>query len=421
MNDSSRVAELAPDFSRPKRGDHDAVTAQHPALEAALTRAGAVRVGSIDLLRGLVIILMVLDHMRDYVHAQAFAFDPTDLTQTTPLLFATRWITHLCAPTFVFLSGVSIFLQQANGKDPRKLTRFLLTRGLWLIALELTVVAFGFDWTLPFVFLQVIWAIGAGMLLMAAAVRLPRGAVLALGTLIVVGHPLLAGIDAADLGTWSLLWRLAMEPGPVDLVPGGLLLYPAIPWFGVMCLGYGLGFVFAPEPERRRRNLLVLGLGALAAFIVLRATSGFGDPSPWQAQDGATATALAFLNVTKYPPSLLYVLATLGIAMLLSLSIERLAMPVQRILLTFGRTPLFTYMLHIYVVHSLALAMGVLAGLPAAHYIGFISNAQDHVGAGFALPAVYAAWLAALLLMYPVCAWFAEVKRRRRDWWLSYL
>lgn len=422
MSDCSRTATLAPGFTGRERDGNDAAAPEHAALESAPTRSGASRIGSIDLLRGLVIILMVLDHVRDYVHAQAFAFDPTDLAQTTPALFATRWITHLCAPTFVFLAGVSIFLQRANGKDPGKLTRFLLTRGLWLIVLELTVIAFGFNWKLPFVFLQVIWAIGAGMLLMAAVAHLPRAVVLALGALIVIGHPLLAGIDAADLGAWSLLWRLGMEPGPVDAVRGGLLLYPVIPWFGVMCLGYGLGFLFAQEPRRRRRNVLFLGLGAIAAFIVLRAATGFGDPSPWQAQHGdAATTALAFINVTKYPPSLLYVLATLGVAMLLLLVIERLAVPAQRVVLTFGRTPLFTYVLHIYVVHALGLAMGVLAGLPPTHYVDFIGDSGRNASAGFGLFAVYAAWLASLLVLYPVCAWFAAVKRRRRDWWLSYL
>ncbi|MBM0107197.1 DUF1624 domain-containing protein [Steroidobacter sp. S1-65] len=414
--DPSAQASVAPEFVSPRDA---ALTRTH---HAALTRAGALRLDAIDLLRGLVIVLMVLDHVRDYVHEPAFVFSPTDLTQTSPILFMTRWITHLCAPTFVFLAGVSIFMQRANGKAPADLSTFLLTRGLWLIVLEFSLIGFGFNWGPPLAFMQVIWAIGASMILMAAVVRLPAHAVLALGVAIVVGHQWLASlVDAAQLGMWTQAWFMTMQPGPT-LFLRGFIPYPVIPWFGVMCLGYGLGFIFRQAPGPRRRSVLTLALGFLAAFIALRAINGYGDPAPWSVQSSAIMTVLSFINVSKYPPSLMYVLVTLGVSMLLFLALERVAGPLRNVLLAFGRTPLFTYVLHIYVAHSVALIIGVLGGLPAFWYFDFLSRFSGATrGYGYTLPVVYLTWVAVLLMLYPLSSWFARVKRERRDWWLSYL
>ena len=277
MDHSGQAWAVAPEFV-----GRDAESASIGCKEIALTRAGALRLDAIDLLRGLVIALMVLDHVRDFLHATAFAFDPTDLRQTNPLLFMTRWVTHLCAPTFVFLSGVSIFMQRANGKP--ELSKFLLTRGLWLIVLEFTVVSFGINWGPPLAFLQVIWAIGASMVLMAAVVRLPAKAVLALGAAIVIGHQWVASfVNPAELGAWATPWFLTMQPGPAVFMRG-FIPYPVIPWFGIMCVGYGLGFIFRQEPDERRRNVLALALSLLAAFVVLRAINGYGNPVPWAVQ-----------------------------------------------------------------------------------------------------------------------------------------
>ena len=417
MDPSGQASAIAPEFLRRQ---NDSVI--HPVAETALTRAGALRLDAIDLLRGFVIVLMVLDHARDFLHAKAFVFSATDLTQTTPLLFMTRWITHLCAPTFVFLAGVSIFLQRANGKSPAELSKFLLTRGLWLILLELTVVSFGFNWGPPLAFMQVIWAIGASMVLMAAVVRLPAAGILALGAAILILQPLIAGqVDARSLGGWAIPWFLTMQPGPT-LFMRGFIPYPAIPWFGIMCVGYGLGFIFRQEPEQRRRSVLALALSLLAAFVVLRAINGYGDPAPWAVQSSAVMTVLSFINVSKYPPSLMYALLTLGTSMLLFLVLDRLAAPLQKFLLAFGRTSLFTYLLHVYLVHGMALLVGVIAGIPAGYYFDFLGKIEGgNGGQGFGLAAVYAAWFAVLLLLYPFSAWFAAVKRRRRDRWLSYL
>lgn len=417
MDQSAQAPAAVPEFVS-SRNEAASTDINH----AALTRTGALRLDAIDLLRGLVIVLMVLDHVRDYVHAPAFVFNPTDLTQTHPILFMTRWITHLCAPTFVFLAGVSIFMQRANGKSPAELSSFLLTRGLWLIVLEFTIIGFGFNWGPPLAFMQVIWAIGASMVLMALLVRLPVNAVLALGVLIVVAQQAVASmVDAQQLGEWTQAWFLTMQPGPT-LFLRGFIPYPVIPWFGVMCLGYGLGFIFRQPSDQRRRSVLALALSLLAAFVVLRAINGYGDPAPWSVQSSSIMTVLSFINVSKYPPSLMYVLVTLGVSMLLFLALEKLTGPLQKFLLAFGRTPLFTYVLHIYFAHSLALLLGVLGGKPAGYYFDFLSQFGGLIeGYGYTLPVVYLAWLAVLLMLYPLSSWFARVKRERRDWWLSYL
>lgn len=417
MDERALASVVSPEFV----GVRDASTTT-AGNEVALTRAGALRLDAIDLLRGLVIVLMVLDHVRDYVHAPALVFNPTDLTQTHPLLFMTRWITHLCAPTFVFLAGVSIFMQRANGKAPSTLGRFLLTRGVWLILLEFTIINFGFNWGPPLAFGQVIWAIGASMVLMSLAVRLPAMAVLGLGAAIVVGHQFVASsIDTAQLGSWTQAWFFTMQPGPTTFVRG-FIPYPVIPWFGVMCLGYGLGFVFRQDAQQRRRSVLQLALSFLVAFVVLRAINGYGDPAPWSVQSSAVMTLLSFINVSKYPPSLMYVLVTLGVSMLLFLAVDKLVGRLRASLLAFGRTSLFTYVLHIYLAHGVALLIGVLGGLSATYYFDFLPRyAGGAAGQGYDLPIVYATWLAVLLMLYPVSSWFARVKRERRDWWLSYL
>jgi uncharacterized membrane protein len=412
MDQSNHIAAVAPEL----------VAGTPPASVASkqigLTRAGALRLDAIDSLRGLVIVLMVLDHVRDFMHAPAFLFSPTDLTQTTPLLFMTRWVTHLCAPTFVFLSGVSIFMQRCNGKGPNELGKFLLTRGLWLIFLEFTIIGFGFNMGPPLAFMQVIWAIGASMVLMAAVVRLPVNAVLALGAFIAIFHPTYSA--ALKPAATTAGWFMTMQPGPAVFMRG-FVPYPLIPWFGIMCLGYGLGFLFRQPTEQRRRSVLALALSLLAAFVVLRGINGYGDPAPWAVQSSVVMTVLSFINVSKYPPSLMYVLVTLGTSMLLLLALEKLTGPLQKMLLAFGRTPLFTYLLHIYFAHVLAIIVGVLGGIPLSYYLDFLLKPQSGGSQGFGLAVVYAAWLAVVLMLYPLASWFAHVKGERRDWWLSYI
>lgn len=389
-----------------------------------LTRSGAVRLDAIDMLRGLVIAIMVLDHVRDFFHIDAARFDPTDPLKTTPLLFATRWITHLCAPTFVFLAGVSILFQKMNGKSPAELSRFLLLRGAWLLLLEATVISFGFNFGEPFFFLQVIWAIGSSMVCMALIARLPAPAVLAIGVGILLLYPFVVPLTAGATGALAIVRILTLAPG---VVPGAPILayYAMIPWLGVMCLGFGLGPIYRLPTAARTRRLLPIAIGLLAAFFVLRGFDGYGDPAPWVQEPTGTRTLLSFFNVSKYPPSPDYVCATLGISMLLFLALGWLRGPVARVLLNFGRTPLFTYVCHIYIAHGLMLLVALAAGFPAGTAFNVVGKELQGAGAptgwGYTLPVVYGVWALVVALLIPLSNWFAAVKRRRRDWWLSYL
>lgn len=400
----------------------------------------AARLSEIDMLRGLVIVLMALDHTRDYFHAGGFRINPLDPETTTPLLYATRWITHLCAPTFIFLAGLSAFLQARKGRAGAALSRFLLTRGLWLISLEVTVLSFGWSFGFPYpLFLQVIWAIGWSMIALAALVLLPRAAVLAIGLAIVFGHNLLDPITPQQFGGASLLWTFLHEGGPIfaGQQPIGLAAYPILPWIGVMAVGYGAGPLFVEPAAQRERKLLMIGAGMLAMFLVLRFTGFYGEPAVAGATgnygaaggsrsfDTAGAQAMAFFNVQKYPPSLLFLLATLGISALLLPLLARLKGPPASVLLAFGAVPFFFYALHIYLVHLLAMAANAAFGRDIEGFFNFLINAftapQKLDGLGFGLPGVYLGWLAVLVILYPACRWFASVKRRRKDWWLSYL
>lgn len=389
------------------------------ATDTPLSANAGARLDFIDALRGLVIVLMVLDHTRDFVHLTGMSGNPLDPKTTTPALYATRWITHLCAPTFVFLSGVSIYLQSMKGKTGWPLSRFLLTRGLWLIFLELTVVNFGFDFA-PGVFLQVIWAIGFSMILMAGMVWLPRLAVLATGVLIVAGHNLLDGIQAQALGDWSLVWTLMMQPG---LVPGGFAPYPALPWFGVMCLGYGLGSVYLLPAAERTRTLAVSAVAAIVLFFALRLPNLYGNGSLWSVPANPDLTWMAIMDVTKYPPSLHYVLITLGISTLIGLGLQWAPKIVMTPLLAFGRTPLLTYLLHVYVAHGLGLIIGIAMGFPAEHFFGHLSDPSRLIkdGWGLSLWQTYLVWLVALAILYPISSAYAKHRAAHKAWWHSYL
>jgi uncharacterized membrane protein len=383
---------------------------------------------SLDLLRGLVIVFMVLDHVRDFLHAAHF--DPLDPAHTTALLYATRWITHFCAPTFVFLAGTSAWLQRARGRDTRALSLLLLTRGLWLVLLELTVLGFGWSFAIPYLlFLQVIWAIGCSMVALAACVWLPRTAVLALGVLIVVAHDLLDPISPEQLGPYAKLWMALHVQGvwSHDGAPYALLAYPVLPWFGVMLLGYGMGPVFLMPARPRDRLLVTLGIAMIAAFLLLRYFNLYGDPQPWAAQVTLGKSLMAFLRVEKYPPSLFYVCATLGPVLALVPLLERWRGGAARCFMVFGSVPLFAYVVHVYLVHAGSIVLRVLTGQTLAGQFdtlrveitqpaGMLLSAS-----GYSLVVVYAAWIGVVLALYPLCRWFAGVKRRRRDWWLSYL
>jgi uncharacterized membrane protein len=391
----------------------------------------AYRLTSIDLLRGLVIVIMALDHVRDFFQAGR-TMDFMDDPDVSPLLYFTRWITHFCAPVFVFLAGTSAGLMVAR-KSRNELGALLLTRGLWLIFIEWFVIATA--WTFApfgsetfggktFVLLQVIWAIGASMVVLAACQFLGREICLALGLVIVLGHNALDyGWPAPESyapGTaplWiSLHARMSETVGPF-LVS---FAYPVIPWIGVMLCGFGASLLFEKPAAQRDRLLLRCGFGLILAFFVLRTFDVYGDPNHWQAQPaGALSTVFDFFNTTKYPPSLLYLLMTLGPAAIVCASAERWTGWLSDTLVMLGRVPFAFYVAHLFLIHALSIPLGVLQGFPAADFltVGFFYPK----GYGLSLVGVYVVWALVLVLLYPFCRWVADVKSRKRSWWLSYV
>lgn len=394
------------------------------------TPARAARLDGIDLVRGLVVALMVLDHVREYWSDTALAFDPTDLSRTTAAIFLTRWITHLCAPTFVFLAGTSVRLQWARtGDDPvarAAVRRFNVTRGLWLCALELTVVMLGFNFGAPFLFFQVIFAIGLGLVLLAPLLAAPTGALVAVGALALVAGNLLVGPVAALSGALppalAIPLRVLFVPGPLPGV-AGLAIYPVVAWWGIMVLGYAAGTLFLRAPAERRRLLLGLGGALLAAFVVLR-LANVGDGDRWAAQASAGFTLLSFIDVSKYPPSPLYALVTLGITIplcaLLEGTRERVVSPVLR---AFGRTPMFTYVAHVYLVHGSAMLAGVLMGFPAAAFTNFFTNIPRLVELrwGVGLGWIWLIWLVTCALLWPLARWYDARRTTRPSPWMRYV
>jgi uncharacterized membrane protein len=391
------------------------------AQAAAAARSATDRLVSIDVLRGLIMVIMAIDHTRDFLHLGSHGLDPTDPLGSNPALFATRWVTHLCAPTFMLLAGLSAWLRQARGDSRGEVARYLITRGLWLIALDATVMSFGLGFGSGPVFLTVLWAIGGSMLLLAAFLWLPPPAVLATGLVIIAGHNLLDGLDPQRLGDFAAAYgALLGRPGSFDLgVLQGRIAYSIVPWFGVMALGYGLGPLFrkgAPSPSR---TLALAGFAMAIAFVALRGLDAYGDPVHWTAKTSAARTAMAFLQVTKYPPSLEFVLVTVGPVLLLLAGLERVHGPVARVLQTFGQVPLFFYVAHFYLIHLATVVVGLAQGLPLAHAMGF-PGSEPRLGLG--LGATYAVWAGVVIVMYPLCAWYGAFRRRHRQWgWLSYL
>jgi uncharacterized membrane protein len=387
----------------------------------------ARRVDAVDVLRGIIMVLMVLDHTRDYFGDASL--DPTDLSQAIPALFLTRWVTHFCAPGFAFLAGMGAYLAGSRGRSRRDLAVFLVTRGLWLIFLEVTVVRLGlfFDPVGAPVILTVLWSIGASFIVLAGLVFLPSRLVGALGVLLIATHGLADGFspDAGTPAAFRAAVTLLLQRGAVPL-PGGINLvvgYALLPWLGVVAAGYGFGEVIRLEPGRRRRVLWITGVAMTAVFVILRAWGGYGEPSPWTTQQTPLLTALSFLNCTKQPPSLLFVLMTLGPAIAALAVIDRVGIrgPAGRALVTFGRVPLFYYLLQWYVIHGLAVLTGLVRGLPVAWQFSPAALGTAPAGWTLSLRLIYVAWAVVLVILYLPCRWFAGVKSRHPGGWLSYL
>jgi uncharacterized membrane protein len=363
-------------------------------------------------------VLMALDHTRDYF--SNLRFQPEDLAKSTPFLFATRWITHFCAPTFFLLAGVGAGLAVSSGKSKRQVSRFLFTRGLWLVVLEITVSALGWNFRLGFpLILLVIWALGISMVILSGLIFLPKKVITAIALITIAGHNLLDRIGAASMSGGNALWHILHQPGVVSVSPLVIVGYPIIPWFAVMALGYVLADVFRWEPARRRTFLLRTGSLAIVAFVVIRFINAYGNPVPWSVQRSAALTVASFLNPLKYPPSLDYLLMTLGPTMIALALLENARGPAARAVSVYGRVPMFYYLGHIYVIHILAGIFAMWQGGEA----GFLSldTASFPKWYGTTLPGVYLAWALVVLIMYVPCRWFANLKSRRRDWWLSYI
>ncbi len=390
------------------------------------------RIQSVDALRGLIMMVMAIDHIRDFVARSAMQFSPTDLTRTTAAIFFTRWITHFCAPVFILTAGLGAFLWMSRGGHSKtELSRFLVTRGLWLIFLEITVLRaimfFQVGFRGQLILLIIIWAIGICMITSAALIHLPTRVLAVVSIAIIALHNLFDAVPAQRFGRAAWIWNILHQQGVFSFMGVSFATaYPVLPWIGVMAAGYCLGNVFLWDAERRERFLLRLGLGLSTAFVVLRAINIYGDPVRWTHQSSALFTVLSFLNTTKYPPSLLFLLMTLGPAMILLAWLGRHQFSSTNPMIVFGRVPFFYYAAHLLLAHLLAVGMNyVRYGRTSFLFIpppsmGSPSNLfpPDY---GFPLWTVYAVWIVVLLVLYPACLWFGRLKQRRHDWWLSYL
>jgi uncharacterized membrane protein len=402
-------------------------TAQ-PAPGAQALAARSVRVQALDILRGLVMVIMALDHTRDYVHAAAMAYQPEDLSRTTAAIFMTRWVTHFCAPVFMLLAGAGAYLRLRNRGTRALLSQFLLTRGFWLIALEFTVVraAFFFDLAGPPFILLVFWALGMSMIALAALIHLPNRVLLAVSLALIAGHNLLDPLQPGRFGALGWVWQILHVQGLLTTAPPTIVAYPLLPWIGVMAAGFCFGRVYTLDPERRRQMLWRLGVMLTAAFVVLRAINVYGDPRPWRQQDSQLFTVLSFLNTTKYPPSLLFLLMTLGPAMVFLAVVDRVRVRDRHPLVVFGRVPLLYFVLHIPLVHAFAIGLTWLRYGNAP----FLWLAPPTLGTpreafppdyGWDLWVAYAVTAAAVLVMYPNCLSFARLKAKGGSRWLSYM
>lgn len=385
------------------------------------------RIFSIDVLRGLIIVIMALDHTRDYINANALLFNPEDLSKTTHAFFFTRWITHFCAPVFAFTAGLGAFLRLERSGNKSELSRFLWTRGLWLVFLEFTAVRFAMFFTVDFnpTFLLVFWMLGIGMIALAALIHLPFRVLAGLSIAVIALHNLADKITPAQFGGYGWIWNVLHQSGLIYPDPVVIVAYPLIPWIFVMAAGFCFGRVYRLPDAERRKTLIYTGVAMTVAFVVLRFMNIYGDPRPWSGQTQPGFTLLSFLRVTKNPPSLLFLLMTLGPAITLLGLIDRVRPGVNNALLVFGRTPQFFFIVHMAVIHLFAIAMGY-----------FTYGAQDFLwkpspvigGAptypenyGWSLGTAYLVWLVVIVTMYPLCRWLATQKASRRAWWLSYL
>ncbi|MBU0605828.1 MAG: DUF1624 domain-containing protein [Candidatus Omnitrophica bacterium] len=380
------------------------------------------RMFSIDIVRGLAMVFMTLDHTRDYF--SSILYSPTNLSLASAAMFSTRWITNFCAPAFIFLAGTASFLYKSRGRTNKEVSIFLFTRGLWIVFLEFTLVQWGWAFSFSYnnVECQVMWAIGWSMVALACLIFLHRYLIMAISILMIAGHNLLDGITASSWGPLAWLIEILHVPGSFTIFDKVTvhILYPLIPWIGVMALGYAMGPLFLREARERKEKLLKLGIGLLLAFIVIRAINVYGDPQVWSIQKNALYTFLSFINIMKYPPSFLFLSVNFGILfILLSLFDKDDSFPGRGALLAFGRTPLFYYLIHLPVIHFIAVICAYFRYGNAAWLFNndlvfmTVTNAPNTPqGYGYGLPVIYLVWILVVIILYPACRLYADVKKK---------
>ena len=386
------------------------------------------RIESIDFLRGLVMVIMALDHVRDYFFFGSFTSNPSDLAITTPLLFYTRIITHYCAPVFILLTGTSAYLYGAK-TNKRDLSKFLFTRGIWLIFLELVVNNFVwyFDPSYSLIVLQVIWAIGFGMLFLSGIIYLSNKIICLIGLAIICLHNLFDVFVFEGQSLDAIVWYFLHQQAIIEISDQTSLIfgYPIIPWIGLMAIGYVLGSLYTDyQAEERKALLMKYGLYSIGAFLILRLTNFYGEPNPFIIQDSITYSLMSFFNTTKYPPSLLYILMTIGPSLLILALIEKIKNRFTDFFIVFGRVPLFYYFLHVFVIHIFAIILLIVnGGDPSIMFkmTPFLGHQQQLVEYGYPLWLVYSVWFIVILILYPACYKYMKYKSTSNKWWLSYL
>ncbi|WJS96864.1 heparan-alpha-glucosaminide N-acetyltransferase domain-containing protein [Flavobacterium johnsoniae] len=381
---------------------------------------------SIDIVRGIVMIIMALDHVRDLMHVDSIIQSPTDLATTSPLLFFTRFVTHLCAPTFVFLAGTSVYLSLQNKNDLAETRKFLLKRGIWLLILEFTIVNFGLFFDIGFhsVLFEVIAAIGFGFIVLSLLLKIRSQILGFIGLFILFFHNILPIIPFEENSVLKNILAPFFSPIVIPFSGRAFIMgYPPIPWLGIMLVGFATGKFFALAEEKRKNLFIKIGLSALALFVIIRFINIYGDPVLWTTQKDAVFTFLSFMNITKYPPSLLFCLVTLGIMFLLLAFAERFSNGIKKVALVYGKVPLFYFVVHFYVIHILTLLMLFAQGFTFSQFEFASGTFGRPKGAesGLSIWIIYIIWIFVVAILYKPCQWFGKYKAENQHWWLKYV
>ncbi|MGN6402091.1 MAG: DUF1624 domain-containing protein [Flavisolibacter sp.] len=384
------------------------------------------RIQSIDVVRGIVMIIMALDHTRDILHVSSVTDSPTNLQTTTVVLFLTRWVTHFCAPTFVFLSGASAYLSFKRKNDVHTTRKFLLSRGIWLIILEFTLVNFGvwFDPHFSVFIFDVIATIGVGFIILGLLLRASARTILIIGLAIIFLHNLSGLIPRNDTSIFAKISMMTVAPGAIPFREGGLFImgYPPIPWLGIMLTGFAAGRLFDYPVDKRKSIFAKIGLAALGLFFILRGINVYGDSFPWSIQKNGVFTVLSFMNVTKYPPSLDFCLLTLGVMFLVLSWVEGLQNKFTRIAMVYGKVPLFYFLFHWYIIHPLMFIIVFLQGYKYSDLVFGMNLGRPKGISGLNLWYIYLVWICIVIILYPLCNWYGKYKETHREKpWLRYL